>query len=51
MTDDMLLPFDLPAVDRKKFTVDFNIGSQSSDAGLLLLNSPLSAVEVDTGPA
>ena len=31
------LPFDLPAVRRKKLTVDFNGGNQSSDAGLLLL--------------
>lgn len=31
------LPFDLPAVRRKKLTVDFYGGNQSSDAGLLLL--------------
>jgi hypothetical protein len=31
------LPFDLPAVRRKKLTVDFDGGNQSSDAGLLLL--------------
>jgi Transposase DDE domain group 1 len=37
MTDDMLLPFDLPAVCRKKLTVDFDGGNQSCDAGLLLL--------------
>jgi Transposase DDE domain group 1 len=37
MTDDTLLPFDLPAVCRKKLTVDFDGGNQSSDAGLLLL--------------
>src|SRR5258708_8640239 len=37
MTDDPPLPFDLPAVDRKKLTVDFEGGTQSSDAGLLLL--------------
>jgi Transposase DDE domain group 1 len=37
MTDDTLLPFDLPAVRRKKLTVDFDGGTQSSDAGLLLL--------------
>src|SRR5215813_2488274 len=37
MTDDTPLPFDLPAVHRKKLTVDFNGGTQSSDAGLLLL--------------
>ena len=37
MIDDTLLPFDLPAVHRKKLTVDFAGGNQSSDAGLLLL--------------
>src|SRR5258708_8834313 len=37
MTDDTLLPLDLPAVSRRKLTVDFNGGNQSSDAGLLLL--------------
>ena len=37
MTDDTLLPFDLPSVCRKKITVDFNGGNQSSDGGLLLL--------------
>jgi Transposase DDE domain group 1 len=37
MTDDTLLPFDLPAVHRKKLTVDFDGGNQSSDGGLLLL--------------
>ena len=37
MTEDTLLPFDLPAVRRKKLTVDFAGGNQSSDAGLLLL--------------
>jgi hypothetical protein len=37
MTDDTPLPFDLPAVSRKKLTVDFDGGTQSSDAGLLLL--------------
>jgi len=37
MNTDTLLPFDLPAVRRKKLTVDFNGGNQSSDAGLLLL--------------
>jgi Transposase DDE domain group 1 len=36
MTNDTLLPFDLPAVRRKKLTVDFDGGTQS-DAGLLLL--------------
>ncbi len=37
MIDDKLLPFDLPAVQRKKLTVDFDGGNQSSDAGLLAL--------------
>src|SRR4029077_6377533 len=37
MTDDTLLPFDLPSVRRKKLTIDFDGGSQSSDGGLLLL--------------
>ncbi|MGB8525331.1 MAG: transposase, partial [Rhodoplanes sp.] len=37
MNDDTLLPFDLPSVRRKKLTVDFAGGCQSSDGGLLLL--------------
>ena len=37
MIDDTLLPFDPPAVRRKKLTVDFDGGTQSCDAGLLLL--------------
>src|ERR1700749_4742819 len=37
MTEDTPLPFDLPAVHRKKITVDFTGGNQSSNAGLLLL--------------
>ena len=37
MTDDTPLPFDLPAVSRKKLTVDFDGGNQSSNGGLLLL--------------
>ena len=37
MTDAILLPFDLPSVRRKKLTIDFDGGSQSSDGGLLLL--------------
>ena len=37
MTDDTTLPFDLPSVHRKKITVDFDGGNQSSDGGLLLL--------------
>jgi Transposase DDE domain group 1 len=37
MIDDTPLPFDLPAVCRKKLTVDFNGGNQSSNGGLLLV--------------
>ncbi len=37
MNDDTLLPFELPSVRRKKLTVDFAGGHQSSDGGLLLL--------------
>ena len=37
MTDATPLPFDLPSVRRKKLTVDFDGGNQSSNAGLLLL--------------
>jgi hypothetical protein len=37
MTDDTLLPFELPSVRRKKLTVDFAGGNTSSDGGLLLL--------------
>ncbi len=37
MTEDILLPFDLPAVQRKKVTTDFAGGPISSDGGLVLL--------------
>ena len=37
MSDTTPLPFDLPSVRRKKLTVDFDGGNQSSDGGLLLL--------------
>jgi hypothetical protein len=37
MTDDMPLPFDLSSVGRKKVTVVFDGGNQSSEGGLLLL--------------
>ena len=37
MTEDSLLPFDLPAVRRKKVTADFEGGLISSDGGLVLL--------------
>jgi hypothetical protein len=39
MNDDTLLPFDLPSVRRKKLTVDFAGGNQSSYGGLLLLRA------------
>jgi hypothetical protein len=37
MIENTLLPFDLPSVRRKKVTIDFDGGNQSSDGGLLLL--------------
>jgi hypothetical protein len=37
MTDDTPLPFDLAAVRRKKLSVDFEGGNQSSNGGALLL--------------
>jgi hypothetical protein len=39
MSHDTLLPFDLPSVGRKKLTIDFAGGNQSSDGGLLLLRA------------
>ena len=36
MSDDTLLPFDLPSVMRKKISVAFDGGQLSSDAGVLL---------------
>jgi Transposase DDE domain group 1 len=39
MIDVTPLPFDLPAVRRKKLTLDFDGGNQSSDAGVLLLRA------------
>lgn len=39
MTNATPLPFDLPAVARKKLTIDFDGGNQSSDAGVLLLGA------------
>ena len=39
MTEDTLLPFDLPAVQRKKVTADFAGGSISSDGGPVLLRA------------
>jgi hypothetical protein len=46
MTDDTLLPFDLPAVCRKKVTVDFDGGNQSSNGGVLLLRESERALGV-----
>ena len=37
MSEDTLLPFDLPSVARKKVSVGFDGGQLSSDAGVLLL--------------
>ena len=37
MTEDSLLPFDFPAVRRKKVTADFDGGLISSDGGVVLL--------------
>ena len=37
MSEDTLLPFDLPAVKRKKVTADFGGGLISLDGGLVLL--------------
>ncbi len=39
MNDATPLPFDLPAVARKKLTVDFDGGNQSSDGGMLALRA------------
>jgi Transposase DDE domain group 1 len=39
MDDDTLLPFELPAVARKKVSVGFDGGMLSSDAGVLLLRA------------
>jgi hypothetical protein len=37
MSEDTLLPFDLPSIARKKLSVGFDGGQLSSDAGVLLL--------------
>jgi hypothetical protein len=36
MTDDSLLPFSFPAVQRKKFTAAFDGGRLTSDGGVML---------------
>jgi len=46
MSDDTPLPFDLPSVCRKKITVDFNGGNQSSNGGVLLLREAERSVGV-----
>ena len=46
MSDDTPLPFDLPSVCRKKLTVDFNGGNQSSNGGVLLLREAERSVGV-----
>ena len=38
MEDDTLLPFSLPAVQRKKVTAAFDGGRLTSDGGVLLLS-------------
>lgn len=48
MTDATPLPFHLPAVGRKKLTVDFDGGNQSSDAGLLILRSAEKTIGICT---
>ena len=45
MTDTMPLAFDLPAVQRKKLTVSFDGGNQSSNGGLLLLRESVARQE------
>src|SRR5437016_13034233 len=37
MSEDTVLPFDLPSVGRKKVSIGFDGGQLSSDAGVLLL--------------
>ena len=44
MIDDTLLPFNLPSIGRKKLTVDFEGGNQSSNGGLLLLRQAASRI-------
>src|SRR3974377_1609499 len=46
MSDDTPLPFDLPSVCRKKLTVDFDGGNQSSNGGVLLLRESERSVGV-----
>ena len=46
VTEDTLLPFDLPAVNRKKGTADFVGGSISPGEGLVLLRAPEHRLEL-----
>ena len=48
MHDDSLLPFDFPAIQRKKVTAAFDGGSISSDGGLLLLREAERRLGVST---
>ena len=41
MTDDNLLPFSFPAIQRKKITAAFDGGRISSDGGVMLLAKPI----------
>lgn len=46
MTEAVPLPFDLPAVRRKKLTVSFDGGNLSSDAGVLVLRAAEQRVRI-----
>jgi len=47
MSEDTLLPFDLPSVARKKLSVGFDGGQLSSDAGALLLRGAEKKIGID----
>ena len=49
MDDDTLLPFSLPAVERKKVTAAFDGGRLTSDGGVMLLSLPSDALGSPTG--
>src|SRR5438445_2473497 len=49
MSEDTVLPFDLPSVARKKVSVGFDGGQLSSDAGVLVLRG--APCVVPAGPA
>jgi hypothetical protein len=44
MSDDMLLPFDFPAIGRKKLTAAFDGGRITSDGGLCCWPPPSAAL-------